>query len=131
MTTQRVLYKNNKLRFWRQVSKYVTRSYFTAHFINFDVRECQTNKYFCNKIWQATKFAKMWTEQVREAGNLSEVKPENLPNMDRWILSRMSDMVVRVNAAFENYDFNIATSCLKNFLYYDFCDVYLVSSIDV
>lgn len=69
----------------------------------------------------------MWIEQVRQVGNLTEVNAEKLMNMDRWILSRMSDMVERVNAAIENYDFNIATGCLKSFLYYDFCDVYLVS----
>lgn len=98
-----------------------------GHFINFDVPECHTNKLFCNKIWQATKFAKMWTEQVREAGNLVDVKMEKLGRMDRWILSRMTEMVDRVSHGIENYDFHVATSSLKNFLYYEFCDVYLVS----
>lgn len=47
--------------------------------------------------------------------------------MDRWILSRLSAMVETVDEAIGKYDFHVATGALKDFLYYDFCDVYLVS----
>ncbi|XP_044727743.1 valine--tRNA ligase-like [Chrysoperla carnea] len=29
-----------------------------SHFINFNVAECNTNRLFCNKIWQATKYTR-------------------------------------------------------------------------
>lgn len=102
----------------------------TDHFINFDIEECNTNKLFCNKIWQATKFTKKHVDNVGEIEkimkNTHEVK---LSKMDRWILSRLSYMVQNVNEGLEKCEIHVATFALKNFLYYDFCDVYLVSPV--
>ncbi|KAK5640482.1 hypothetical protein RI129_011293 [Pyrocoelia pectoralis] len=97
------------------------------HYIHFDVNECNTNRLFGNKIWQATKFTTKWMENVRNVpsfvGDITK-----LPIMDKWILSRLSKMVKNVNEAIENNEFHLATASLKNFLYYDFCDVYLEST---
>lgn len=92
------------------------------------MRECHTNRLFCNKLWQATKFTKLWTGQVHEAGNLTNVDFASLPLMNKWILSRLSKTICTVNDALETYEFHVATKALKDFLYYDFCDVFLVSS---
>ncbi|XP_044745986.1 uncharacterized protein LOC123307655 [Coccinella septempunctata] len=99
-----------------------------SHFINFDVQECHTNKLFCNKIWQATKFTKMWFEQVAEAQGTEQMNENSLTTMDRWILSRFSGLVQTLQDALEKYEFHVATLALKNFLYYDFCDNYLEST---
>ncbi|CAH1987427.1 unnamed protein product, partial [Acanthoscelides obtectus] len=96
-----------------------------SHFINFDVKECHTNKLFCNKIWQATKFTRISFGSVLDEQQLKEIPFNELTLMDRWILSRISVMVDEVNSGLENYNFHVSTSALKNFLYYDFCDVYL------
>lgn len=50
-----------------------------------------------------------------------------LSKLDRWILSRLADMVSEVNKALGTSDFHFATSALKTFLYSEFCDFYLVS----
>lgn len=99
----------------------------SGHNINFDVRECHTNRLFCNKIWQAAKFVKLWTDKLKEVGNFSTVNADNLLPMDRWILSRLAYTVDAVDRHIDEFDFNMATSALKYFLYYNFCDVYLVS----
>lgn len=118
-----------------EVGSYIFRfqgfsSFFVSgHFINFEVNECHTNRLFCNKIWQATKFTKKWFELVSEKQTLAPVKPDQLLIMDKWILSRLNKLVVTANASFQSYDFHVAVSALKTFLYYDFCDVYLVSDI--
>ena len=49
--------------------------------------------------------------------------------VDRWILSRCSYAVEKMNTGFEEYDFNGVTTAIFNFWLYDFCDVYLVSVI--
>ncbi|XP_018564087.1 valine--tRNA ligase-like [Anoplophora glabripennis] len=97
------------------------------HFINFDVNECYTNKTFCNKIWQATKFVKLWFSNVSKGQDLreAEIDVRCLTLMDKWALSRLSFMVDTVNDGLRGYNFHVATAALKNFLYYDFCDVYL------
>lgn len=101
--------------------------YITGHIINFDISECHTNRLFCNKIWQATKFTKMWFKNVSESQNLPVVELHQLAVMDKWILSRLSDFVNAANTALESYDLNKGVCAIKNFLYNDFCDVYLVS----
>lgn len=100
-----------------------------GHFINFDVSECYTNKLFCNKIWQACKYTRISARNVRSvlAERLSSVTYEDLSVMDRWILSRLSWMVAEVNGALHRNDFHVATSALKQFLYSELCDVYVVS----
>ncbi|KAF7270781.1 hypothetical protein GWI33_016286 [Rhynchophorus ferrugineus] len=96
--------------------------------INFDVNECHTNRLFCNKIWQATKFALMWHEKVSmECNSYQDIinSTENASIMDKWILSRLSYLISTVNDSIEFYDFYIATAALKQFFYYEFCDIYL------
>ncbi|KAL1517337.1 hypothetical protein ABEB36_001112 [Hypothenemus hampei] len=99
------------------------------HTVNFDVSECHTNQLFGNKIWQATKFALSWTKQVADAhveNNFSKsVLRAQLSLMDRWILSRLTFMLNTVKQSMESSDYHQATWALKNFLYYEFCDIYL------
>lgn len=70
---------------------------------------------------------KLWTDKLKEAGNLNTVDTKVLLSMDKWILSRLAYTVDAVDSHIEEFDFNMATSALKYFLYYNFCDVYLVS----
>jgi len=51
--------------------------------------------------------------------------PAYLLLINRWLLSRLHTMVYRVNAGLARYDFHHATDALYNFLYGEFCDVYL------
>lgn len=99
----------------------------TDQVINFDVSECHTNKLFGNKIWQATKFALMWIDKVALAQDQFDSPVVQLSLIDKWILSRLCRMLSTVQRGVESYDFYLATTALKNFLYYEFCDVYLVS----
>lgn len=82
--------------------------------------ECQTNKFFLNKIWQAGKYVLLMTsKQVYQ-------EPTNMTIIDQWILSRLSLMINIVNDSFMQRDFHKAIASMKQFLYYEFCDFYLV-----
>lgn len=97
--------------------------------ISFDVDDCRTSKYFCNKIWQASKYVLLMTktddkseviqrqEQHKENGNLC--------TLDRWILSRLSWMVETVNDALAERNFHKAVAAIRQFLHYEFCDLYV------
>lgn len=87
--------------------------------ISFNITECKTNKYFCNKILQASKYILLVTD------NTTVEKPEKLLSIDQWILSRMAMMVDNVNQAFEQKNFYKAIIAIKQFFYYEFCDIYL------
>ncbi|EFA00421.1 valine--tRNA ligase [Tribolium castaneum] len=94
-----------------------------SHFIDFDVQECHTNRLFCNKIWQATKFTNNAVETAREW--LGPIDTHQLGLMDRWILSKLSGMVDVCRQGMHNHDFHQVTAAIKEFLYFQFCDVYL------
>lgn len=53
-------------------------------------------------------------------------KPEIFTTLDSWILSRLSLMVEEVNTGFMERNFYKAVAAIKQFIYYEFCDIYLV-----
>jgi valyl-tRNA synthetase len=97
--------------------------------------EARTEGYraFANKIWNAARFIFMQRDRAREAGikiDLSllddALKPgENAPLEDRWIVSRLSQTIVEVNAALGEYRFDNAANAIYQFFWGDFCDWYL------
>ncbi|KAJ2949327.1 hypothetical protein O0L34_g6280 [Tuta absoluta] len=94
--------------------------------LNLDILRVQGYRFFCNKLWNATKFALMYfpKDTVYEAYSSSEQLSALAP-MDRWMLSRLAFAVQRVNLGFNNYDFPMSTTHCYNLWLYDLCDVYL------
>lgn len=103
--------------------------------INLDVQRAVANRYFCNKIWQATRFAMMHFEKSRynaQDYSLDSLKlafdkiehaPSNLYN--QWILSKLSTTIEKVRSSMEQYMFSEAVTSLYQFFLYDYCDVYV------
>ncbi|XP_044838471.1 valine--tRNA ligase-like [Mauremys mutica] len=92
--------------------------------INLDVNRILGYRHFCNKLWNATKFA------VRGLGAGFQPPPGPEPSgaeslIDRWILSRLSLAVELSDAGFRAYDFPGVTTAVYNFWLYELCDVYL------
>lgn len=93
--------------------------------INLDILRVQGYRFFCNKLWNATKFAMTYfTNEEKHA-----VCPKQLSGdesvMDKWILSRLSYAVQACNSGFEKYEFAVTTTACYNLWLYDLCDVYL------
>ncbi len=84
---------------------------------------------FCNKIWNATRFALMNLASV-EATPASREKPEDTarqasPLPDRWILSRFARTVADATAALSTYRFDAYAKSCYDFFWGDLCDWYL------
>ncbi len=77
---------------------------------------------FCNKLWNACRFALMNLE-----GYTPDAIPsiENLPLEDRWILSRLSTVSEQLTELLNRYQFDAATRALRDFTWNEFCDWYL------
>ncbi len=76
---------------------------------------------FCNKLWNATRFALMNGASVSSA-----LPPRNeLSAADRWILSRLHQTVADVDALYEDFQFGRATQTLYHFAWDEFCDWYV------
>ena len=78
-------------------------------------------KHFCNKIWQAVRFA------IELAGDKTMPLPDEtawtLP--DRWILDALARAAGRTSRALDEFDFAEAAQTLYGFLWNQVCDVYI------
>ena len=88
--------------------------------IIFDVGRIEGYSNFCNKIWNASRFVFMNTEEKDVRENSAK-----LSHIDRWINSRLSHMLTEVNRHIESYRFDLATAALYDFIWHEFCDWYL------
>ncbi|KAJ8392935.1 hypothetical protein AAFF_G00071390 [Aldrovandia affinis] len=92
--------------------------------INLDVNRILGYRYFCNKLWNAVRFAmKALGEGFVPLEKAQLSGDESLS--DRWILSRLCAAVSLCGAGFEAYDFPAITTAIYNFWLYELCDVYL------
>ncbi|KAI0985476.1 hypothetical protein GJ496_009183 [Pomphorhynchus laevis] len=92
--------------------------------INLDILRIQGYRHFCNKIWQAFRFALFFAFPVNKIIPLTCVDWINcIPA--RWILSRLAYACDECSKGFEQYDFARSTTAIYNFWLYELCDVYI------
>ncbi|WP_346275468.1 valine--tRNA ligase [Pseudonocardia sp.] len=81
----------------------------------------QGSRNFCNKLWNAARFA-----LINGATTAEPLPPaEELSAVDRWLLSRLSALVADVDADYEQFEFAKAAESLYHFVWDDFCDWYV------
>ena len=78
---------------------------------------------FTNKLWNASRFALMNLEDFDPA--TIDLTQYDLSLADRWILTRLSETVTKVEQALTDYKFNDAASVLYGFTWHEFCDWYI------
>ncbi|WP_026416233.1 valine--tRNA ligase [Actinomadura oligospora] len=79
----------------------------------------QGSRNFCNKLWNATRFAMINGAHVR--GGL----PAEVSTVDAWILSRLQQVVADVDGHLESFDFAKACETLYHFAWDEVCDWYV------
>ncbi|NLE59731.1 MAG: class I tRNA ligase family protein [Planctomycetes bacterium] len=76
---------------------------------------------FCNKIWNAARFAFMNIENTP----MDRLDVAGLPIEDRWILSQVSKAAVDVQDALDKFQFSRASILARDFFWDCLCDWYL------
>ncbi|MHC4517439.1 MAG: valine--tRNA ligase [Planctomycetota bacterium] len=76
---------------------------------------------FCNKLWNASRFAMMNLDGFDPAG----FDATKMDITDKWILSRLAATQSEVTAALNAFKFSEPLSSLYRFFWNDFCDWYL------
>ena len=74
---------------------------------------------FTNKIWNASRFLLM---------NMTIDKvelPKNLLIEDKWILSKLNNLIKEVTYNMEQFDMGVAAQKIYDFIWYNFCDWYI------
>lgn len=92
--------------------------------VNFDFKRAEGYRNFCNKIWNATNFVLMNTEN-HDCGFDDDDSTLHHTFADKWIISRLQHTTESVNTAFKTYRFDLAAEALYSFVWNDFCDWYL------
>lgn len=95
--------------------------------INMDIKVVHGYRKFCNKIYQATKFALMRLgDDYVPRPNGKKTGRESL--VERWILHKYTKAAEAMNKALEERDFLAATTTVYNYWYSELCDVYIENS---
>ncbi|MCR1343590.1 class I tRNA ligase family protein, partial [Acidithiobacillus ferrooxidans] len=88
--------------------------------IKFDLKRVEGNRNFCNKLWNASRFALMQTPTPAALeGERELLAPE------RWIIGRLQHCEAAVNSAIDQYRFADAAHALFQFFWNDYCDWYI------
>lgn len=94
----------------------------TGRDINWDMKRLEGYRNFCNKLWNASRFVLMNTEDQDCGFNGGEMA---LSLADRWIIAEFNQTVKAYRDALDNYRFDIAANILYEFTWNQFCDWYL------
>ncbi|MGD1043292.1 MAG: valine--tRNA ligase [Sedimentisphaerales bacterium] len=76
---------------------------------------------FCNKLWNASRFAMMNLEGTDQA----LFDKNKLAITDKWILSRLARTIAEVTDGIDAFKYNEPLNAIYKFFWNDFCDWYL------
>lgn len=89
--------------------------------MRFHMEKVEHARNFANKLWNASRFVLMYTEEGKEyAADFSDLKTE-----DRWILNLLEDTKAEMDRNFDKYEIGLAASRVYEFTWDSFCDWYI------
>ena len=95
----------------------------TGRDINWDMNRLEGYRNFCNKLWNASRYVLMNTEE-QDCGFANDAQKE-YSLADRWILGQYEATVKTYTEHLDNYRFDLAANTLYEFTWNQFCDWYL------
>ncbi len=88
----------------------------------FYVERCEAMRNFANKLWNASRYVMM---------NLGEDARNELPALDKleiadkWVLSKLNDLISEVTENLDKYELGIAVQKVYDFIWDTYCDWYI------
>ena len=94
----------------------------TGRDIKFDLGRIEGYRNFCNKLWNASRYVLMNTEDQDCGQGGGDIE---LSAADRWIRARLQITIATVDEAINGYRFDHAAQAIYDFTWNNFCDWYL------
>jgi len=91
----------------------------TGRDVKFDLSRIEGYRNFCNKLWNATKFVLMNTDEF----DASEAFERSV--VDRWMLSKTRDLIKDAEFALATYRFDMFAGAIYEFAWHEYCDWYV------
>ena len=88
--------------------------------IKFDLLRAEGYKNFCNKLWNATRFALMNVGDATFAG-----VPQPKTDAEKWILAQLDRTAAEAAEHYASYRFDLLAQCLYEFTWNQVCDWFL------
>ena len=89
--------------------------------LRYDEEKVASTWNFINKLWNASRFVLMNIEDLNDSNYTLDALSEE----DKWILTKLNNLIKTVTKSMERYEFNIVGSELYSFIWNDFCDNYI------
>ena len=89
--------------------------------LRYDEEKVTSTWNFINKLWNASRFVLMNIESYE----YKEYDYNSLNISDKWILTKLNNVIKNVRKHMEVYEFNVVGSELYSFIWNDFCDWYI------
>ncbi|XXG89905.1 hypothetical protein AAC387_Pa12g1796 [Persea americana] len=91
--------------------------------INLDIQRVVGYRQWCNKLWNAIRFAmsKLGDEYVPPL----KLDVDSMPFTCKWILSVLNKAIFKTVSSFESYEFSDAATAVYSWWHYRLCDVFI------
>ncbi|KDP32641.1 hypothetical protein JCGZ_13191 [Jatropha curcas] len=91
--------------------------------INLDIQRVVGYRQWCNKLWNAVRFAMSKLEKNYVPP--SSLVVDSLPFSCKWILSVLNKAISKTISAMNSYEFSDAATSVYSWWQYQFCDVFI------
>ena len=89
--------------------------------IRFSDDRMEASRNFMNKLWNASRYVVMNLEN----GTPADIEKTELTGADKWILTKLQNVIKEVRKNLDKYEIGLALAKLYDFIWSDYCDWYV------
>lgn len=90
--------------------------------MRFYMERVEASRNFANKLWNATRFVLM---NLDEGTTNFDIDKDKLEEEDKWIISRINDVIKDASENLSKYELGIAGQKIYDFIWDEYCDWYI------
>ena len=90
--------------------------------MRFYVERCEAMRNFANKLWNASRYVMM---NLSEGAKNELPATEKLEIADKWVLSKLNNLVAEVTENMDKYELGVAIQKIYDFIWDIYCDWYI------